>query len=81
MDNYEKYGISVIIVFGALAIGGLLAVGAATNDKGVFLFAFGAAISAWISGHAVLFIKPKLYGALILLAVLLCAASVWQLVT
>lgn len=81
MDNYEKYAISVIIVFGALVIGGLMFAGVTSDDKGVFLFALGAAIAAWISGHAVLFNKPKLYGGLVLLAVILCAGSVWQLVT
>lgn len=81
MDNYEQYGISVIIVFGALAVGGLMLVGGAVADKGVFLFALGAALAGWVSGHAVLFNKPKLYGGLVLLAVILCAGSVWQLVT
>ena len=81
MDNYEQYAVSIIIVFGALAIGGLMFAGAAGGDKGVFLFSFGAAIAGWVSGHAVLFNKPKLYGGLILLAILLCAASIWQMVT
>jgi hypothetical protein len=81
MDNYEKYAISVIIVFGALVTGGLMMAGMAFDDKGTFLFALGAAIAAWVSGHAVLFNKPRLYGVLILGAMLLTTASIWQLVT
>jgi hypothetical protein len=81
MDNYEHYGVTVIITFGALAIAGLMGAGLALDDKGVFLFAFGAALCGWVSGHAVLFNRPKLYGALVLGAVVLCALSVLQLVT
>jgi hypothetical protein len=81
MDNYEKYAISVIIVFGALVTGGLMMAGLAFDSKGTFLFALGASIAAWVSGHAVLFNKPRLYGVLILGAILLTAASIWQLVT
>jgi hypothetical protein len=80
MDNYEKYAVSVIIVFGALIIGGLMGAGLA-QDKGAFLFALGAAIAAWVSGYAVLFNKPRMYGLIILGAILLCGGSVWQLVT
>lgn len=81
MDNYEKYAISVMIVFGALSIGGLMVAGTVGGDKGVFLFAFAAAIVGWISGHAVLFNKPKLYGGCMLIAMFFMALSLWQLVT
>jgi hypothetical protein len=81
MDNYEHYAVMVIITFGALAIAGLMAIGIAVDDKGVFLFAFAAALCGWISGHLVLFNKPRMYGLLVLAAVLLCALSIFQLVT
>lgn len=81
MDNYEKYAIAVIITFGALIIGGLMAVGVAWGDKAGFLFALGASVLAWISGHAVLFNKPKVYGLLIVGSAVLVGCSIISLVT
>lgn len=80
MDNYERYAIAVIITFGALIIGGMMAVSISWNDKPGFLFALGAAVLAWIAGHAVLFDKPKLYGLLITGSAALVAASITSLV-
>ena len=74
-DNYEKYAIAVIIVFGALVIGGLMAASIAAGDRSGFLFALGAATSAWIAGHAMLFDRPGVYGLLVVLAALLAAGS------
>lgn len=79
-DNYEKYAIAVIITFSALIIAGLMAVSIAWNDKPGFLFALGASVLAWVSGHAVLFDKPRLYGLLITGAAALVAASIFSLV-
>jgi hypothetical protein len=80
MDNYEKYAIAVIITFGALVIAGLMAVTIAWGDKPGFLFALGACVLAWISGHAVLFDKPRIYGLLIVGAAALVGASIFSLV-
>jgi hypothetical protein len=74
-DNYEKYAIAVIIVFGALIIGGLMAASIAAADQSGFLFALGAATAAWIAGHAMLFDRPGIYGLLVVLAALLAAGS------
>lgn len=80
-DNYEKYAVAVIIVFGALLIGGLMAAGIAAGDRPAFLFAMGAAFAAWISGHAVLFDRPRIYGGLIAVAAAFAVASIIALVT
>lgn len=80
-DNYEKYAVAVIIVFGALMIGGQMAAGLALGDRPAFLWALGAAFFAWISGHAVLFDRPRLYGALIVVAAAFTIASIVALVT
>jgi hypothetical protein len=81
MDSVEKFALSIMLVFGALVIGGLMAVGIAWNDKPGFLFALAAAIIVWISAFAVLFGKPTIYGVLLVLAGCLVAASIAAVVT
>ncbi|MBX3579861.1 MAG: hypothetical protein KF723_21880 [Rhizobiaceae bacterium] len=80
MINYEGFAVAVIIAFGALIIGGLMAANIAVADRDGFLFALGAAATAWLSGHAVLFNRPQLYGLLIAATALLCVASIVALV-
>jgi hypothetical protein len=74
-DNYERYAIAVIIVFGALVIGGLMAACIATGERSGFLLALGAATSGWIAGHAMLFDRPGVYGLLVFIAAVLAASS------
>lgn len=78
-DNYEKYAVAVIIVFGAVIIGGLLAMSIASSDRSGFFFALGAATAAWIAGHAMFFDRPRIYGALIVIATLMSLASAYQI--
>ncbi len=80
-DNYEKYAIAVIIVFGAVIIGGLMAASIAFGDRSGFLFALGSATAAWIAGHAMLFDRPRVYGVLIVVAALMSIASTITLIT
>ncbi|CAG1005219.1 MAG: hypothetical protein F9K19_06595 [Rhizobiaceae bacterium] len=80
-DNYEKYAIAVIIVFGAVIIGGLMAATIAFGDRSGFLFALGSATAAWIAGHAMLFDRPRFYGGLIVIATLMAIAATITLVT
>lgn len=80
-DNYEKYAIAVIIVFGAVIIGGLMTANLVYGDRGGFLFALGSATAAWIAGHAILFDRPRVYGGLIVLATLMSIASTIALLT
>ena len=80
-DNYEKYAVAVIIVFGALMIGGLMAAGLAMDDRPAFLWALGGAFFAWVAGHAVLFDRPRVYGGLIAVAAVFAIASIVALVT
>jgi hypothetical protein len=74
-DNFDKAGIAVIIVFGALILGGLMAANLATGDRNGFLFALGAAFAAWIAGHVVLFDMPRVYAVLIAVAAAMAVAS------
>jgi hypothetical protein len=80
-DNYEKYAIAVIIVFGAVIIGGLMTANLVYGDRSGFLFALGSATAAWIAGHAMLFDRPRTYGILIVIATLMSVASTIALVT
>ena len=80
MDNFEKYALAIMVVFGALIIGGLMAVHIAWLHKAGFLFALGSAVVVWFAGFAVLFDKPRLYGLLLLIATGLIVASIVVLV-
>ena len=79
-DNYEKYAVAVIIVFGALILGGLMAVNIAYGVRSGFLYALGGSTAAWIAGHAMLFDRPRVYGGLIIVATLMAIASTISLV-
>lgn len=78
-DNYEKYAIAVIIVFGAVIVGGLMGASIGFDNRVGFLFALGSATSGWIAGHAMLFDRPRIYGILIVVATLLAIASTLRL--
>ncbi|RCS21539.1 hypothetical protein DUT91_05205 [Phyllobacterium salinisoli] len=81
MDDYERYATGLLIVFGALIIGGLMAVNITVADKPGFLFALGAAIVAWFSAFAVLFDRPRIYGIMIAIAIAFVGASIGAYVT
>lgn len=76
MDDYEKFATGLLIVFGALVIGGLMAMHIVIHSKPGFLFALAGGVVGWFSAFAVLFDKPKLYLGLIMLAILCVAASI-----
>lgn len=76
MDDYEKYAMGMMIVFGALIIGALMTVNLVVYNKPGFLFALGAAIVAWFSAFGVLLDKPRVYGAMIAVSIFLVAGSI-----
>lgn len=80
-DNYEKYAIAVIIVFGAMIVGGLMGATIGFGNRTGFLFALGSATAGWVAGHAMLFDRPRLYGILIAIATLMAIASTLALVS
>ncbi|MGH6859618.1 MAG: hypothetical protein ACRECY_05135 [Phyllobacterium sp.] len=80
MDKFENYALALMVVFGALIIGGLMAVHIAWLHKAGFIFALSAAAVVWAAGFAVLFDKPRIYGLLLLLATALIVASIVILV-
>ena len=79
-DNFEKYAVAVIITFGALIVGGLMAAAIGFHDRNAFLFALGASTLAWVAGHAMIFDMPRLYAVLIGLATVMAIASTVALV-
>jgi len=80
MDDYEKFATGLLIVFGALIIGSLMAMHIATVNKAGFLFALAAAVIGWFSAFAILFDKPRGYFWMIVAAVLCVAMSIAQYV-
>ena len=79
-NDFEKYAVAVIIVFGALIIGGLMAASMTFGHRNGFLFALGGATSAWISGNALLLDRPRLYALFVGIAALMLLASTLTLV-
>jgi hypothetical protein len=79
-DNFDKAAIAVIIVFGALILGGLMAANIAWGHRNGFLWALGGATAAWIAGHIILFDLPRIYAVLIAIATLMAVASTVALV-
>lgn len=77
MDDYEKFATALLIVFGAVIVGGLMALHISLHIKSGFLFALGAGIIGWFSAFAVLFDKPRIYFWLIVSAILCVAASIY----
>jgi len=80
MDDYEKLSTGLLIVFGALIIGGMMAMHIAMANKAGFLYALAAAVIGWFSAFAVLFDKPRGYFWMIVAAVLCVAMSIAQYV-
>ena len=76
MDDYEKFATGLIIVFGALIIGGLLAAHLVAMNRAGCMFALSAGIMGWFSAFAILFDKKKAYLILIILSVLCVACSI-----
>ncbi|EXL09748.1 hypothetical protein [Aquamicrobium defluvii] len=74
-DNFDKAGIAVIIVFGALCLGGLMAANLVAGDRNGFLLALAGSLTAYIAGYAVLFDLPRVYAILIAIALIFGIAS------
>jgi hypothetical protein len=60
-DDFEKSAIFIIVVFGALTIGGLMAANLFYGQRSGFLFAVGSSTFAWCTGYAMIYNKPALF--------------------
>lgn len=74
-ENYEAYAVAIIIVFGAIIIGGLMAATVAFGERDGFMFALGAATSAWVAGYAMFFDRARTFVILTVISVLMAAAA------
>jgi hypothetical protein len=79
-ENIEKYGVSVIVVFGALIIGGLMAATISFGHRNGFLFALGAATAAWVAGFTMVLNLPRLYGVIVAISILMAVFATLSLV-
>ncbi len=81
MDHFEQLGFAIMVIFGAIIITSLMAVGIAWNDKPAFLFALGAATSVWTSSFAVVFDRPRIFGAFLIISIVLIGLSITAIVS
>lgn len=81
MDHFEKFGFAIMVVFGAIIIGGLMAYGIAWEDKPAFLYSLAAAVAVWGSSFAVVFDRPRIFGGLLVIAIVLITLSVTAIVS
>lgn len=81
MDHFEQLGFAIMVIFGAIVISGLIAVGVAWTDKAAFLYALSAAGTVWASSFAVVFDRPRIFGLLLVITIVLIGLSVTAIVT
>lgn len=77
--NYDTYAVAIIIAFGSIIIGGLMAAAIGFGERDSFFFALGAATSAWLAGYAVFFDRPRTFMSFVALATLMAMASAFVL--
>ena len=73
--EFDASAITIIVVFGALTIGGLMAATIAFGERDGFLLALGASTSAWATGYAMIYQRPKAFRWLLLLTVAFAALA------
>ncbi|WP_309084344.1 hypothetical protein [Chelativorans sp.] len=74
-DNFEAYAVAVIIAFGAVTIGGLMAATIAFGERDGFLFSLGSGAAAWLAGYAIFFDRPRGYMVCLGVSVLMAVAA------
>jgi energy-converting hydrogenase Eha subunit G len=74
-DSFEAYAVAVIVVFGAVTIGGLMAAAIAFGERDGFFFSLGAGAAAWAAGYAIFFDRPRAYIVCLSIAVLMAIAA------
>jgi hypothetical protein len=79
-ENIEKYGVAVIVVFGALVIGGLMAATISFGHRNGFLFSLGAATAAWVAGFTMVLNLPRVYGVIVAISILMALCATLSLV-
>lgn len=80
-NDFEISAIAIIVVFGALAIGGLMAATISFGERDGFLFALGSSTSAWATGYAMIYQRPQAFRWLLLLTIAFAILATITLVT
>ena len=80
-NDFENPAIAIIVVFGALTIGGLMGAAIGFGDRDSFLFALGSSAAAWAAGYAMIFQKPHVFRWLLILAIAMAVLSTVALIT
>ena len=73
--EFEVSAIAIIVVFGALTLGGLMAASLCFGERDAFFFALASSTSAWATGYAMIYQRPNAFRWLLLLTVLMAVAS------
>jgi hypothetical protein len=81
MDHFEKLGFAIMVVFGAIIIAGLMAVGIAWQDKAAFIYGLSAAAAVWLSSFAVVFDRPRIFGSLLVVSIIMIGLSISAIVS
>ncbi|MCR4268814.1 hypothetical protein [Nitratireductor sp. ZSWI3] len=74
-ERYDAYAVAIIVTFGAIIIGGLMAAAIASGERDSFMFALGAATAAWAAGYAMFFDWARTFMALIVLSMAMAIAA------
>lgn len=73
--EFDISAIAIIVVFGALTIGGLMAATISFGERDGFLLALGSSTSAWAAGYAMIYQRPNAFRWLLVLTVILAIAA------
>lgn len=79
-DNFEAYAVAVIVVFGAITVGGLMAAAIAFDQRDGFFFALGGSTAAWLAGYALFLDRPRAFIAALGISVLMAIAAAVTLI-
>lgn len=74
-ERYDAYAVAIIVTFGAIIIGGLMAAAIASGERDAFMFALGAATAAWAAGYAMFFDWARSFMGLIMLSIAMAIAA------
>ncbi len=74
-ERYDAYAVAIIVTFGAIIIGGLMAAAIASGEQDAFMFALGSATAAWAAGYAMFFDWARSFMGLIALSIAMAIAA------
>lgn len=79
-QEFDVSAIAIIVVFGALTIGGLMGATISFGERDGFLFTLGSSMSAWATGYAMIYGRPNAFRWLLVLTVVFALLATLTLV-